>query len=102
MNRREALEAALDILAPRIPDHEFEAVLDHALTSRGLGTAAPETAIWLSLVAYIRHRFTDYDSLMDEGYDGESARFFVADEINGKLAEWGSPRRLDDRDAAPE
>jgi hypothetical protein len=39
---------------------------------------------------------------MDEGYDGESARFFVADEINGKLSEWGSPRRLDDRDAAPE
>ncbi len=96
MNRREALEAALERLAPQIPGHEFGAVLDHALTSRGLGAAAPETAVWLSLVAYSRHRFTDYDSLMDEGYDGESARFFVADEINGKLTEWGSPRRLEE------
>ena len=95
MNRREAIESAVRILAPRIPRHEFESVTDHALGSRGLHTASPEAAAWLSLVAYIRHRLTDYDSLLDEGYDQDSARFFVLDDINAALERWGSPRRVE-------
>lgn len=98
MNRREAIESAVRILAPRIPRHEFEAVADHALGSRGLHTASPEAAAWLSLVSYIRHRLTDYDSLLDEGYDVDSARFFVLEDINSTLQEWGSPRRVAEED----
>jgi hypothetical protein len=94
MTRREAIESAVRILAPRIPRHEFDAVTDHALGSRGLFTATPEVAAWLSLTAYIRHRLTDYDELLDDGYDAESARFFVLDDMNGILEEWGSPRRV--------
>ncbi len=99
MNRREAIESAVRILAPRIPRHEFEAVTDHALGSRGLHTASPEAAAWLSLVSYIRHRLTEYDSLLDEGYDQDSARFFVLDNINATLEEWGSPRRVAEDEA---
>jgi hypothetical protein len=95
MNRREAIESVVRILAPRIPHHEFEAVTDHALRSRGLHTASPEAAAWLSLVAYVRHRLTDYDSLLDEGYDQDSARFFVLDDINATLEGWGSRRRVE-------
>jgi len=98
MNRREFIEDAVRILAPRIPRHEFEAVTDHALGSRGLHGASPETAAWLSLVAYIRHRLTDYDSLLEEGYDVESARFFVLDHMNAILEEWGAPRRVQPED----
>ena len=98
MNRREILESAVRVLAPRIPRHEFEAVTDHALGSRGLHTASPEAAAWLSLVAYIRHRLTDYDSLLDDGYDQDSARFFVLDDINATLERWGSPRRVETGD----
>jgi hypothetical protein len=98
MNRREAIESAVRILAPRIPRHEFEAVTDHALRSRGLYTASPEAAAWLSLVAYVRHRLTDYDSLLDEGYDQDSARFFVLGDINATLEGWGSPRRVEAED----
>ena len=94
MNRREAVEGAVRVLAPRVPRHEFEAVVDHALMSAGLRMASPEAAAWLSLVAYVRHRLTEYDRLLDEGYDQDSARFFVLEEINGVLAEWGSPRRV--------
>ena len=47
MSRRDAIESAVRILAPRIPRHEFEAVTDHALGSRGLHTASPETAAWI-------------------------------------------------------
>jgi len=92
--KRSEVEAALRRLAPRIPPHEFGAVVDHALDSRGLKSSAPETAAWLSLVAYVRHAFTDYDELLTQGYDQDSARYFVADAIEGVLGEWGVKRRL--------
>jgi hypothetical protein len=96
MAARRDIEAALRRLAPRIPSHEFGAVVDHALDSPGLGTAAPETAAWLSLVAYVRHALTEYDELLNQGYDRESARHFVAEEIDGTLRGWGVKRRLSD------
>ncbi len=91
---RAALEAALKRLAPNIPPHEFGAVVDHALDSKGLRSAAPETAVWLSLVAYARHVFTEYDDLLTQGYDRESARHFVADDIAATLLGWGVRRKL--------
>ncbi len=91
---RDAIEAALRRLAPKIPAHEFGAVVDHALESRGLRHAAPETAAWLSLVAYVRHVFTDYDALLDEGYDQDSARYFVAGDMAETLQAWGVRRLL--------
>jgi hypothetical protein len=92
--RRADIETVLRRLAPRIPAHELGAVIDHALDSAGLRTSAPETAAWLSLVAYVRHALTDYDGLLDEGYDRDSARFFVADEIREILGTWGVRRPL--------
>ena len=94
MSRRAAIEAALRELAPRIPRHERGAVLDHALDSPGLRTASAEAAAWLSLVAYVRHVFTDYDALLAEGYDADSARFFVVAEIDAVLEGWGVRRRV--------
>jgi len=93
-SRRALIESALRHLAPKIPPHEFGAVVDHALDSRGLRQAAPEEAAWLSLVAYVRHVFTDYDGLRDQAYDEDSARFFVAEEIEAVLTGWGVQRRL--------
>jgi hypothetical protein len=95
---RPAIEAALRRLAPKIPPHEFAAVVDHALDSLGLRNASPEAAAWLSLVAYVRHVFTDYDALLTQGYDRDSARFFVADEIQAILQGWGVRRPLSDDD----
>jgi hypothetical protein len=94
MTRRAALEAALRRLAPRIPGHEFGAIVDHALDSSGLKAAAPESAAWLSLVAYVRHVMTDYDALLTAGYDADSARHFVLDATNAVLEEWGVRRRV--------
>ena len=97
--RRLAVEKALRNLAPRIPDHELGAVLDHAEDSPGLRVASPETAAWLSLVAYVRHVFTDYDAMRADGYDEDSARHFVADEMNAVMAGWGVRRRIGDEEA---
>jgi hypothetical protein len=93
-SRRRAIESALRHLAPRIPVHEFGAIVDHALDSEGLQAALPETAAWLSLVAYVRHVFTEYDALLAQGYDRDSARFFVAEEMDAVLKGWGARRSL--------
>ena len=98
MAKRADIEAALRRLAPKIPPHEFGAVADHAVDSRGLRQATPEAAAWLSLVAYVRHVFTEYDDLLEQGYDEDSARHFVAAEIEGVLSGWGVRRRLAARD----
>ena len=98
MAKRTDIESALRRLAPNIPPHEFSAVVDHALDSPGLRTALPENAAWLSLVAYLRHAFTDYDELLAQGYDQDSARFFVAEEMQAMLEEWGVRRKLNPQD----
>src|SRR5262245_39170037 len=94
MSKRAVIEEALQRLAPRIPPHEFGAVVDHALDSRGLRGAVPENAAWLSLVAYVRHALTEYDDLLTQGYDQDSARHFVADDMRDVLASWGVKRTL--------
>jgi hypothetical protein len=92
--KRTEIASALRRLAPRIPPHEFEATIDHAVTSKGLSRASADTAAWLSLVAYVRHALTEYDELLVQGYDQESARFFVAPEIDAILERWGVRRRI--------
>jgi hypothetical protein len=94
MPKRIDIEAALRRLAPGIPPHELGAVVDHALDSRGLRTASPEAAAWLSLVAYVRHVLTEYDDLLDQGYDVDSARHFVTADIAATLKSWGVRRSL--------
>jgi hypothetical protein len=92
--KRSDIESALCRLAPRIPPHELGAVVDHAVDSRGLKVASTETAAWLSLVAYVRHVFTDYDELIAQGYDVDSARHFVAAEMDEILKRWGVRRSV--------
>jgi hypothetical protein len=98
MATRADIEVALRWLAPRIPKHEFGAVVDHALDSAGLRSATPEAAAWLSLVAYVRHALTDYDELLAQGYDHDSARYFVRDEMETLLSEWDVRRGLSAED----
>ena len=94
MATRKEIETALRHMAPDIPDHEFGAIADHAMDSVGLHHASPETAAWLSMVSFIRHALTEYDLLLEEGYEQESARHFVADDMQAILTEWGVTRPL--------
>ncbi|WP_375464382.1 DUF2293 domain-containing protein [uncultured Methylobacterium sp.] len=89
-NRRDAVARALARIAPRQPDFEAAATLDRALASPGLRSAASETAARLALVSYARHVFTEYDALLADGYDRDSARHFVLDALNAVLADWGA------------
>jgi hypothetical protein len=98
VTKRSDIEKALRQLAPEIPDYEAAAIADHAMDSRGLNSASPQSAAWLSMVAFIRHALTEYDSLLEEGYDSESARHFVAPDIRAILTEWGVRKPLTPQD----
>ncbi|WP_019906505.1 DUF2293 domain-containing protein [Methylobacterium sp. 77] len=102
MNRTEAIGAALRILAPRLPVFETESVIDRALASPGLRMASPENAAWLALVAFARHVFTEYDAYLDDGYDRDSARHFVLDDLNETLGGWGVRRRVSEETEPPD
>lgn len=54
----------------------------------------PSIRAWQATTTYARHAHTDYDALLTEGYDHESARHFVLDDINAKLLEWGCKETL--------
>ncbi len=62
--------------------------------SRGLQTASPEEAAWLSLVSFARHTLTEYDELLADGYDQDAARHAVSAELGAVLAGWGVKRTL--------
>jgi hypothetical protein len=93
-HRQQELRKALRVVVPLIPYSESEPVLERAskLTRSNLSIGA---AIWLALVAHIRHRFTDYDELLGEGYDRDAARHFVVDSTEEVLQDWGCSRRID-------
>ncbi len=73
-------------------------VIDHALSSPGLKKAAVDKAAWLSLVAYLRHAYTDYEDLLEEGYGVEAARHFCRQQIDEVLQAWGCRRKVGGKD----
>ncbi|MGL4243319.1 MAG: DUF2293 domain-containing protein [Beijerinckiaceae bacterium] len=92
--RQTELRKVLRALAPMIPYADSEPVLDRAakLTRADLSIGA---ALWLAIVAHVRHRHTEYDALLAEGYDRDAARHFVVDETEAVLRSWGCQRRID-------
>lgn len=92
--RQLAIRRAIRALVPLAPLAEVEPAAERA-AGRGLKTLPPSVAAWLALVAHVRHAHTDYDALLDEGYERDAARFFVADEIDRVLTAWGCRRAFD-------
>lgn len=90
--RKRLVEHAVLALAPDIPVKDLAEVAAHALHTDAFRRAAPETAAWLSLVAYVRHNFTQYAAMLDDGYDRDSARHFCLDDMNQVLRGWGARR----------
>ncbi|MEP1931274.1 MAG: DUF2293 domain-containing protein [Roseibium sp.] len=91
--RQKDMRKAIRALAPRLPMIDAEAILDIALAGH-LRHLPPSIAVWQATTTHLRHEHTDYDALLNEGYDRDSARHFVADDINSMLADWGSQKRL--------
>ena len=95
--RRRAIARALTALLPLAPYADMEKIRADAGAAH-MKTLPPTLAVWLAAVAHIRHAHTDYDRLLAEGYDRDSARFFVIGEINAVLTRWRATRLLDPDD----
>jgi hypothetical protein len=92
--RNDAIRKALRALAPVIPLADAEDVQARAARIARTGIP-PATAVWLAIVAHVRHRYTEYDALLAEGYDRDAARHFVVEATEEKLGLWGCRRRID-------
>lgn len=92
--RQRAIAKALTALLPMAPYAATERIRAEA-SARHMKTLPPTVAVWLATVAHIRHEHTQYEKLLTEGYDRDSARFFVVDEINRTLTRWRATRLLD-------
>ena len=95
--RQIAIGKALTALLPLVPYADAEAIRTGA-GARHLKTLPPAIAVWLATVAHVRHQHTDYDRLLAEGYDRDSARFFVVEPTNEVLTRWRATRLLDPDD----
>lgn len=92
--RQRAIAKALTALIPLAPYADAEPIREAAL-ARKMRELPPSIAIWIATIAHVRHVHTQYDQLMDEGYDRDSARHFVVDEINEVLTRWRATRLLE-------
>lgn len=95
--RQRAIAKALTTLLPLAPYADTERIRADA-NARHLKTLPPSVAVWLAAVAHIRHSHTDYETLLEDDYDRDSARFFVVDQINAVLTRWRATRLLDPDD----
>jgi hypothetical protein len=96
--RQREIVRQLRVLCPMMPLADFTPVVELA-AAKHLRHLPPTIALWQAVSARIRHEHTDYDALLDEGYDRESARHFVVDAMNEVLADWGCNRRIDPYEA---
>lgn len=92
--RRRAIDKALTLLLPMAPYADMEKIRAEA-SARHLRDLPPSIAVWLATIAHVRHEHSDYERLLAEGYDRDSARFFVVDQINEWLTRWRATRLLE-------
>ena len=91
--RQRDTRKALRALLPRVPMRDAEAILETALSGH-LRHLPPKIALWQATTSHVRHELTDYDTLLEDGYDRDAARFFVAEEMNDILRDWGCNRQV--------
>lgn len=96
--RQKDMRKALRTLLPRVPMADAESILDGALAGH-LRHLPPSIALWQAATSHVRHALTDYDALLEEGYDRDAARFFVIDDMNLVLEGWGCARRIEEDEA---
>ncbi|MEM1378064.1 MAG: DUF2293 domain-containing protein [Pseudomonadota bacterium] len=97
--RQKIVNETITALVPMMPLGEATRVRE-MVSRKHLRSLPAQKAVWLCLVAYVRHVHTDYDAMLDDGYDRDSARHFVLDDINAVLQRWQGTRFLTMEDDA--
>ncbi|WP_299811924.1 DUF2293 domain-containing protein [uncultured Roseibium sp.] len=99
--RQKEMRKVLRALLPRVPMSDAEAILTIALAGH-LRHLPPSIALWQATTSHVRHEHTDYDALLDDGYERDAARYFVVGEMNDLLRDWGCNREVQSEDSAAE
>lgn len=93
-HRQRLVQKALELFVPMAPLEDTISI--KALAARPhMRELKVETAVWLAIVTHVRHNHTDYHALLDDGYDRDSARHFVLDDMNAVLQRWQATRFVD-------
>lgn len=93
--RQKEIAQALTLLAPRMPFYDAELIRE-ASAAPHLRSLTAQNAVRLAALAYIRHSYTDYDQLRDDGLDKDTALYWIRDQIGEKLEEWSAADLLPD------
>lgn len=91
--RTKLIKEKLRLYLPHAPLSDFTEIESKAASGH-LRHLPPSIAAKLAISSYVRHVHTDYDQLLSEGYDADSARFFVLGDLNAMLRTWGSPLEI--------
>ncbi len=97
-SRQREIAKQLRSLCPMMPLADFGPVVE-AANAKHMKYLPPSIALWQALGARVRHEHTEYEALLDEGYDRDAARFFVVNAMNEILADWGCSRRIETADS---
>lgn len=87
LRRQKEIAEALTLLAPRVPFYDAEQIREAAAAPH-LRALSAQNAVLLALLAYVRHSYTDYDQLRDDGLDKDTALYWIRDQISEKLQSW--------------
>ena len=93
--RRKDIAQALTMLAPRTPFYDAEQIREAAAAPHMRALTALN-AVRLAALAYIRHTYTDYDKLRDDGLDKDSALYWINDQVTEILKQWGAINLMSD------
>jgi hypothetical protein len=89
----EDFAASIKSRFPHMPDSDVLACAAYA-TEIGSGrvgrSTTAEDPVTAAVVAYVRHQYTNYEELLEEGVDQVEARNVVAPIIRNKIKEWSS------------
>ncbi|EMD67407.1 hypothetical protein COCSADRAFT_352272 [Bipolaris sorokiniana ND90Pr] len=98
-NRRDATDTAkasaeVEKQFPQMPQDERETVLRHGFKKYsgrvGRTNSIPlSRKVLLAVIAHVRHRHTEYDTLLDRGIGREDARKSTRKDIERLLQKWG-------------
>lgn len=86
--RQKEMQIAIEALTPFIPYADAQVVREKA-NAPHLRKLPANIAIFLALTSYVRHTYTGYEDMLDQGLDRDAARYCVAEDMAEKIEDWG-------------
>lgn len=86
--RQRALSTIVSTMLPSAPFSET-AEIKRMANAPHLRHLPLHIAVRLCALSYVRHRYTDYDRLLEDGLDQAAARYCVIADMIAQLGDWG-------------